>query len=122
VIRVTREAERGQSPSHPTLRAPSDQPFPAAHRDTHRLWTRRLYLAIRCGMAQTDRGRFGKRIRQLRLAQNLTQEELAHRAGLHPTYVGGVERGERNVGFDNVLKLARALHERPAALFADFSK
>ncbi|MGH7080032.1 MAG: helix-turn-helix domain-containing protein [Acetobacteraceae bacterium] len=73
-------------------------------------------------MAKSDRSRFGSRVRQLRLAKNLTQEELAHRASLHPTYVGGVERGERNVGFDNILKLARALHERPDALFTEFSK
>ena len=93
-----------------------------AENNTHRLWTHRLYLAMRSSMGQLDRNRFGRRIRQLRLAQGLTQEALADRAGLHPTYVGGVERGERNVGFDNILKLARALREHPSALFADFSK
>jgi DNA-binding XRE family transcriptional regulator len=90
--------------------------------NTHRLWTHRLYLAIHHGMSKSDRGRFGKKIRELRLAKNLTQEELATCAGLHPTYVGGVERGERNIGFDNVLKLARALEKLPAALFADFTE
>ena len=73
-------------------------------------------------MSQADRNRFGKRLRQLRLAQGLTQEALAERASLHPTYVGGIERGERNVSLDNVLKLARALHEHPAALFSEFTK
>lgn len=73
-------------------------------------------------MTNADRIQFGKRIRQLRLAKDLTQESLAERAGLHPTYVGGVERGERNVGLDNILKLARALQEHPGALFADFQK
>ena len=73
-------------------------------------------------MAQADRDRFGKTIRQLRLARGWTQEELAGRAALHPTYIGGIERGERNVGFDNILKLARALGEHPAALFRGFSK
>ena len=73
-------------------------------------------------MAKSDRGRFGEKIRELRLAKNLTQEALASRAGLHPTYIGGIERGERNVGFDNILKLARAFDEHPAALFADFTK
>ncbi|OHE27246.1 MAG: transcriptional regulator [Syntrophobacterales bacterium RIFOXYC2_FULL_60_23] len=72
------------------------------------------------GMAQPDRNRLGKKIRQLRLAKGWTQDELAERAGLHPTYVGGVERGERNVGFDNLLKLARALNEHPSALFEEF--
>lgn len=73
-------------------------------------------------MGQTDRKRFGKRVRQLRLASHLTQEGLAELAGLHPTYIGGIERGERNVGFDNLLKLARALGEAPSALFVDFKR
>ena len=71
-------------------------------------------------MINEDRGRFGKRLRQLRLAKSMTQEALAERARLHPTYVGGVERGERNVGLDNVLKLARALDVHPSELFVDF--
>lgn len=73
-------------------------------------------------MASPDRSRFGKKVRQLRLAKGWTQEELAARTGLHPTYVGGVERGERNLGLDNLLKIARALGEHPAALLSDFSK
>ena len=68
-------------------------------------------------MGDLDRKRFGKRIRTLRLAKGWTQEELANQSGLHPTYVGGIERGERNVGLENILKLARALGLRPAALF-----
>lgn len=71
-------------------------------------------------MGQRDRKQFGKRVRKLRLARHLTQEALAERAGLHPTYIGGIERGERNVGFDNILNLARALGEHPSALFEDF--
>ena len=73
-------------------------------------------------MASPDRKRFGKKIRQVRLAKGWTQEELAERAGLHPTYIGGIERGERNLGFDNLLKVARALGEHPASLFAEFAK
>ena len=69
-----------------------------------------------------DRKRLGKTIRQLRLEKGWTQEELAERAGLHATYVGGVERGERNVGFDNLLNLARALQVHPSVLFAEFPK
>jgi transcriptional regulator with XRE-family HTH domain len=56
-------------------------------------------------------------VRKLRLAKAWTQEELADRARLHPTYIGGIERGERNLGFDNIVKLARALGEHPSALF-----
>jgi transcriptional regulator with XRE-family HTH domain len=73
-------------------------------------------------MSSPDKIRFGKKIRDLRLTKGWTQEELAAHTGLHPTYIGGVERGERNLGFDNILKLARALDERPSELFADFSK
>ena len=73
-------------------------------------------------MSQVDRIRFGKRLRQLRQSSGWTQEELAERAGLHPTYIGGIERGERNLGFDNIIRLARALREPPASLFTDFSK
>ena len=73
-------------------------------------------------MIFTERTRFGERIRKLRLAKNWSQEELAVQSGLHPTYIGGIERGERNLGLDNILKLARALDEHPSALFADFQK
>lgn len=57
------------------------------------------------------RGRItlGARIRDLRNALNISQEELAERAGLHRTYVGAVERGERNISLDNILALASAL-------------
>jgi len=51
----------------------------------------------------------GRRIRELRTALALSQEELADRAGLHRTYVGAVERGERNVSIDNILAIARAV-------------
>jgi transcriptional regulator with XRE-family HTH domain len=71
-------------------------------------------------MAASDKTRFGKKIRELRLAKGWTQEDLAERTGLHSTYVGGVERGRRNLGLDNLLKVARALGEHPSALFLDF--
>lgn len=73
-------------------------------------------------MNRTHRVRVGKTIRQLRLARGWTQEELAERARLHPTYIGGIERGERNVGLDNLIGIARALREHPSALFAGLSK
>ena len=51
----------------------------------------------------------GRAIRKRRLALELSQEALAERAGLHWTYIGGIERGERNVSLVNIVKIARAL-------------
>jgi transcriptional regulator with XRE-family HTH domain len=62
---------------------------------------------------------FGARVRALREAAEKTQEELAHVAGLHWTYVGQIERGERNATFKNVLKLARGLGVDAAQLVQD---
>jgi transcriptional regulator with XRE-family HTH domain len=59
---------------------------------------------------------FGRKIRELREAAGMTQEELAHAAGLHWTYVGQIERGERNLTYKNVLKLARGLGQAPVEL------
>jgi transcriptional regulator with XRE-family HTH domain len=59
---------------------------------------------------------FGERVRALRSRTGLTQEELGAAAGLHRTYVGGVERGERNVSLVNILRLAAALRVDPAEL------
>jgi DNA-binding XRE family transcriptional regulator len=62
---------------------------------------------------------FGRNLRGFRQAAGLSQEELAHLAGLHRTYVGAVERGERNISIRNVEKLANALKVEPAAFFAE---
>jgi len=52
---------------------------------------------------------FGTRLREFRVARQLTLEMLADRAGLHPNYVGAVERGERNLSLYNVWRLAHGL-------------
>lgn len=52
---------------------------------------------------------FGSSVRTRRLEQGWSQEELAHRAGLHRTYIGSVERGERNLALSNAYALADAL-------------
>ncbi|WP_267882429.1 helix-turn-helix domain-containing protein [Streptomyces sp. NRRL F-5065] len=55
-------------------------------------------------------------MRGLREVRGLSQESLAELAGLHRTYVGSVERGERNVSLVNIHRLARALNVAPAEL------
>lgn len=55
------------------------------------------------------RSRFAANLRAARAARKISQEELADLAGLHRTYVGSVERCERNISIDNMEKLAGAL-------------
>ena len=62
---------------------------------------------------------FGNRIKELRYQKNLSQEMLAEIAGIDRTYIGGVERGERNPGLLNVKKLSDALSITPKDLFDD---
>lgn len=53
--------------------------------------------------------KFGKKIQELRKQMNISQEELADRAGFHRTYIGMIERGERNITLSNLKRLANAL-------------
>lgn len=55
---------------------------------------------------------FAENMRKARQERGLTQEELAEIVGLHRTYVGSVERGERNVSVDNMEAIAQALEEK----------
>jgi transcriptional regulator with XRE-family HTH domain len=67
------------------------------------------------------RSTLGKHVRKLRLKQGLSQEKLAELADLHRNYVGGVERGERNIAILNIVALARALRVKPAKLLEPLS-
>jgi transcriptional regulator with XRE-family HTH domain len=60
----------------------------------------------------------GKTLRARRLVLGLSQEALAEKADLHWTYIGGIERGERNVSLLNIVKIARALEITPSRLMA----
>lgn len=59
-----------------------------------------------------------KHLRAERAARGISQEELAHRAGIDRAFVGSVERAERNVSIDSIEKLARALEVEISELFA----
>jgi len=61
---------------------------------------------------------FGKRVRELRLAAGLSQEQLAFKVGVHRTYLGGIERGERNPSLRNIAAIAVALDITLRELFA----
>lgn len=58
----------------------------------------------------------GNAVRRIRAELGLTQEALAFRAGLHFTYISGIERGERNIGYLAIVKIAQALGIRASEL------
>lgn len=62
---------------------------------------------------------FGEKVRRLRIGRGLSQSELGVKAGLHRTYIGSIERGERNVSLLNIEKIAKALDVQPRMLIAD---
>lgn len=53
--------------------------------------------------------KFGARVRMLRRGKGLSQEAFADLCGLHRTYIGAIERGERNISLENIEKIARTL-------------
>ncbi|MBU1723039.1 MAG: helix-turn-helix domain-containing protein [Gammaproteobacteria bacterium] len=64
----------------------------------------------------------GSEIRQRRLDLGLSQEELAALCDLHRTYIGSVERGERNISLQNIISIAHALKCKPSQLVAGVDK
>jgi transcriptional regulator with XRE-family HTH domain len=66
--------------------------------------------------------RFGETLREHRQRAGLSQEKLAAKAGIDRTYVGGAERGERNVALVNIVRLAEALNIRAAELLDPIGK
>lgn len=61
--------------------------------------------------------KLGRKIRSIREANHLSQEELADLAGLHRAYIGQIERGEKNIGLINIEKIAKALKVKLWELF-----
>lgn len=67
-------------------------------------------------MSKSILEKFGEKVREQRLKQRLSQEELASRAGVHRTYIGMIERAEKNITLENIEKIAKALNMKPSDL------
>ncbi|HEY4963927.1 MAG TPA: helix-turn-helix transcriptional regulator [Candidatus Saccharimonadales bacterium] len=65
-----------------------------------------------------DHVKFGKRIKQLRLEQDMTQQMLADKIGVDRSYMGFLERGERNPSLEVIIKIAKALSKKPDDLLS----
>lgn len=59
---------------------------------------------------------FGNNVKNYRQGLGISQEALAEKASLHRTYIGSVERGERNISLENIVQLANALRVSPSEL------
>jgi transcriptional regulator with XRE-family HTH domain len=68
---------------------------------------------------EDPRSILGNAIRKRRQALGWSQETLAEQAGLHWTYIGGIERGERNVALLNIVQIAHALKIKPRSLLEE---
>ncbi len=73
-------------------------------------------------MNKTILEKFGERVREERLKQNLSQEELASRAGVHRTYIGMIERAEKNITLENIEKIGKALNITVDKLLKEYDK
>ena len=62
---------------------------------------------------------FGKKVREERVKRGLTQEELGEIAGMHRTYIGAIERGEKNLTLTNFLRIAETLNVKATKLLED---
>lgn len=67
-------------------------------------------------------GTFGKNVRKIRKHLDLSQERLAELSGLHRTYIGSVERGERNITLVNAERIARALDVKLSELLEEWDE
>lgn len=64
-------------------------------------------------------GRFGQTVRRLRGQKGFSQESFADKAGLDRSYIGGVERGERNISLRNIVRISMALQLSLSQLFSE---
>ena len=63
--------------------------------------------------------RYGQAVRKIRLAQEISQEELADRCGLHRTYISDIELGKRNLSLENIERIAVSLNKSLSEFFQE---
>ncbi len=63
--------------------------------------------------------RYGQAVRKIRLAQEISQEELADRCGLHRTYISDIELGKRNLSLENIERIAISLNKSLSDFFKE---
>lgn len=66
--------------------------------------------------------KFGKNVKKIRVSKALSQEQLAEITNLHRTYIGSIERGERNVSLQNIVIIAKSLECKITDLFQGITK
>lgn len=81
-----------------------------------------IYNSWRKGKMKETRKKFGERIKILRKAKDLTQEELGEKANLSYKFIGEIERGQTNPSFDTLAALAKALNINISQLFEETSQ
>ena len=81
-----------------------------------------MRVIVAAGPESDVRKRFGAIVRGRRKAQSYSQESFADACGLHRTYIGAIERGERNVSIDNIARIAETLGLDIADLFPKAKK
>ncbi len=70
--------------------------------------------------SNTELVRFGQQVRKIREKLGISQEELAFRSGLHRTYIGSAEIGERNVSLLNIIRILKGLQTEISIFFKDW--
>lgn len=78
-----------------------------------------VYYSMQINKKQEILIKFGSKVREQREFLNLSQEELAERAKLHRTYIGMIERAEKNITLLNIEKISKALSIKISKLFED---
>jgi transcriptional regulator with XRE-family HTH domain len=70
----------------------------------------KVFIGIKIRLMNRDLlKKFGKKLKTIRIKRSLSQEKLAEEAGVHRTYIGMVERGEKNITLLNIKRMAKAL-------------